>query len=176
MKIPRVTEIIAAFFPPSHFYTEAGRDRGSARHKAYQFLSEGDLDWDTVDPAILPQVRQFERFLADTGYQFKFNELRLTHPIMNYTGTMDTIGILGGKLVVIDYKPASFLPIVKIQTAAYRRLAVSNGYAVTERYSLHLGEDSYKLVAHTDIADENRWAALVAAYAVISHYKQEKPQ
>ena len=174
MKLPRVTGIIAAFFPPSQFYTGAGRDEGTALHACCHYLSEGDLDWATVDTAILPRVRQFERFLADTGYQAKFNEMRLTHPVMGYTGTIDSIGILGGRLVLVDYKRGAFLPTVKLQTAAYKRLAVSNGYAVTARHSLHLGEDGYKLIAHTDIADENRWAALVAAYAVIHPYQQKK--
>jgi hypothetical protein len=50
------------------------RDYGIACHKAVEFMAVGDLDWDSLDEAIIPAVTGIEAFLKKLEYQHEAAE------------------------------------------------------------------------------------------------------
>jgi hypothetical protein len=50
------------------------RNYGIACHRAIEFLAAGDLDWDSLDDAIIPAVTGLEQFLKKLDYQHETGE------------------------------------------------------------------------------------------------------
>lgn len=82
----------------------AARERGRRCHKAAQFLTEGTLDWDTVDPDERGYVEAAGRFLADAQFDVLAQERRLYHAAHRVAGTCDLLGWWQGKPAVGDWK------------------------------------------------------------------------
>jgi len=116
--------------------------RGKYVHLAMELLLRGGLNWDTVDERILGYVKAGEKFLLDTGFKAICIEKPLYHPIWDYCGTSDTVGIMAGREVVVDWKSGQVTAGVKWQTAAYAELYNVNGIASpVERYGVELKEN-----------------------------------
>lgn len=97
---------------------ERKRQIGVALHAAIELGD--DLDPDSLDELVVPFYSAWRRFMDDTGYKPRLNE----HPIYsvkyNYAGKPDTVGKLGRREALIDYKSAWDLhPATGLQTAAY---------------------------------------------------------
>ena len=168
--VPSVTEVLAKFFPPSQFYTKSGKEKGANLHLCCQFLAENDLDWDSVHPEILPQVRAYQRFLAETLFRPTILEQAFHDNSLWVCGKPDQIGVLGGRLSVIDIKRGSKLQTHKLQTAAYKMILTHNDIPVLDRYALYLSDDKYRLEKHLEQADENSFRTLLAALHTIKNY------
>jgi len=74
--VPSVTQIMkAAGIIDDSFYNDTGRFRGSAVHRATQLLDESDLspdegslDWESLDPELLPYVQAYGKFKLESGF------------------------------------------------------------------------------------------------------------
>ena len=168
--IPSVTEVLALFFPPSKFYTESGKDKGTNLHLCCQYLAEKDLDWDTVSQEIIPQARSYERFLKESGFKPTILETPFFDKTIWVCGKPDQIGELGGRLSVIDIKRGSKLQTHKLQTAAYKMILTHNDIPVMDRYALYLSDDKYRIEKHSEQADENSFRTLLSAFHTIKNY------
>jgi hypothetical protein len=99
---------------------------GSALHLCLEYLSQGRLDWDTVDDQLIAPLTGVEQFLKQIGYVSQCSEERRVHSLsgMKYGMTLDGRGEMTFKgqrrNVVIDFKSASRLsPCWKWQLGAY---------------------------------------------------------
>lgn len=100
----------------SSFYAE----RGTAVHKAVEYVDKGTLDDGKLDPIIRPYVAAYRRFLRESGYVPLHWEVPLHHPVLGYAGTIDKVGRLNGRPGVLDIKTArSVDPAVELQLCAY---------------------------------------------------------
>ena len=92
--------------------------RGRYIHRACELWSRGELDENTVDPAILPRLEAYKGFCKDTGFIPSRIEEFYVHPIYLYGFKFDLGGALNGREVLIDLKsfPA---PVDALQGAAY---------------------------------------------------------
>ena len=63
--------------------------RGTYTHTACHMLDMGDLDEETLDPAIKGYVEAYKKFKAESGMVFLHSEEKLWHPQFNYCGTPD---------------------------------------------------------------------------------------
>lgn len=110
LKWPRVTEVLkSAGVVDTRFYTEAGRDAGTALHEAAALDDAGDLDEDSVDPIIRGKLEAWRRFREQNFFIPLASEAGLFHPTYKYRGTADRIGVFAAnrkRLVVIDLKPS----------------------------------------------------------------------
>jgi len=100
----------------------AARERGTRVHKAAQFLTEGTLDWATVDETERPYVEAAARFLSDAGFHVLGQERRVYHPTHRYAGTVDLFGTWSGSFAIADYKTTAGKPsdvCADLQLAAY---------------------------------------------------------
>ncbi len=119
--------------------------RGSYVHYATELLDDGDLDWDSLDPDIEPHVRAYAQFKKDTGFQPEMIEFKSYNDSMWYAGTLDRVGMLNGKRVIVDFKSGA--------VGKWTAIQVCGGYAnmkgvgaVSAGYGLELNsEGKYKL-------------------------------
>lgn len=149
--IPSVTTVIDEMMATDkQWFRKHHRDRGSSIHSLVRQIAwlehpSSENEWDeTADtPGIVPCGRAFRRFCRETGFQVTHTEQSLYSESMRVAGTLDLVGILGGKVALIDVKSGSVPPTVDLQTAAYQRLVLdSMGIKVDARYSLKLRAES----------------------------------
>jgi hypothetical protein len=141
------------WFRPEH------ADRGHAVHAACLYLIQGDLDWGTVHPDILPRVKGFEEFWR--GMQplipvVLLAEKPLYSTVYQFAGTPDLVIETRVGVKVIDIKTGKAGLAAKLQTAAQSVLVEERlGVKVGERYALELPEEGgYRLVKHDDRGDK----------------------
>lgn len=156
--VPGVTDVIKSNgLIDDAWFTEYARDRGQAVHAAAALDDDGLLDESTLDPAIVGYVEAWRRFKRESGFQSKWVEKVLFHPVYRYAGTVDRIGSMSGADWVIDFKTGEVLPWVALQTAAY---AIAYGKPC-RRAGVKLNNDgTYRL---KEFADKNDGATFLAA-------------
>ena len=140
--------------------------RGTYTHKATELFDRNELDVTTLDDTVRPYFSGWAKFRADTGFMPIEIELQLLHPTLNYCGTLDRIGLLGGRHVTLDIKTGAACAWTRIQTAAYSQLAAGNQIACApERYALELQKTGrYKL--HGPWTDPNDFNVFLAALTI----------
>lgn len=156
--LPSVTRILSRLsdysrIPPA--VLEAARDRGTRVHAACSLEVLGVLDEATVDDEVAPYLRQFRRFLRESGFVPTLTECRVCDPDLGYAGTLDLFGNLAGwKSVLMDIKTGTVPPTTGPQTAAYvHALHVYAGIEAQRRYVLNLTRGRYTLTPLDDARD-----------------------
>lgn len=126
-----VTQILkAAGLIDTQWFTEFGRWRGSAVHKATRYFDEGDVDRRTLDQAVKPFVADWKDFRERTGFIPTLIETPRYDGLYNYCGTPDRRGyFMGGKpedsneLIDLKCYPGGKAPWwTRLQLAGYGRL------------------------------------------------------
>jgi len=135
--VPSVTQIlqdcgITDFSKVNKRVIDFAQKRGKAIHKACHLHDVGDLDVFTLDLRITPYLDAYIKFKHDTGFLVKDSELRVASRKFHYAGTLDKLGILEGKITIIDLKSGPIMPGVAIQTAGYE-LAYNEGKGPREK-------------------------------------------
>jgi hypothetical protein len=109
--LPSVSEIIEpvkGYAGVPKAVLEKARDRGVAVDKATQLFDKDDLDYDSLDPVVVPYLDAWEWFTCD--YLAKWTHVNLPewHQTLYYAGTPDRKGSVrvGGKTkrVTLDIK------------------------------------------------------------------------
>lgn len=148
----------------NRFYSEFGRDRGTSVHLWARFLAEGSTPADEPDERIAGYVFAFKKFLSESRFHFEGGEHPVFHPGLFFACSPDLYGNMSGARCVIDIKTGAALPVHAAQTAAQKLALSANGIQCRDRYGLYLKDGDYRLEAHADKADEDRWKVIVAAY------------
>jgi len=142
---PSVTQILKlAGLVDDQWFTEFGRWRGSAVHKATHYFDEGDIDRRTLDPIVKPFVNDWIDFRKATGFTPTMIEKQFYDEAYGFCGTPDRRGyFLGGKpeeskeLIDIKTYPGGKAPWwTRYQLAGYGRLLDSR--AIFRRYAVVL--------------------------------------
>ena len=129
--VPSVTQVLHSarlaadysMVPPD--VLERKRIIGQYVHKATQYLDEGCLDLETVDPELQPYLAAYQRFLEESGFRPQLIEHRLVSRVTGTLcgGTVDRVGSMNGRLWLIDLKCVDRLyPGFALQTAGYELL------------------------------------------------------
>lgn len=149
---------------PAHILARASAI-GTAVHEATQFLDEGDLAPDSLDPLIAGYVVAYQRFKEEVKPDIELVEHRtITSTPIRYGMCVDRVYKLDGRLIVADLKTSSKVqPHWALQTAAY---AVGLRMNDADRWVIHLAKDgTYRVVKHENLADSFVWSsALTVAY------------
>ena len=164
--VPGFTEIIGdlGITEPSRFYTEAGREEGTMLHEWLFFLASGGVPAEEPDERIAGRVEGIRKFLRESAFVFEGGEKILYHPGLVFACKPDLWGMIGGVRVVLDAKRGARQGFHSLQTAAQKMALSANGIHCRDRYGLYLKDGDYRLEAHADKADEDRWRAIVTAY------------
>jgi len=161
-----LTSLLANYgFGVNRFYTGAGRELGTNLHTLCQFLAEGDLDWDTVDPLNLAQLKNYERFLSDTQFKPEILEVPFYGPEIQVATKPDQVGMMAKWLSLVEIKRGVRLDYHELQTAGQKIILAENGVKVVNRFGLYLGEKNYRLIRHeNDAQDAASFHVLARAY------------
>jgi hypothetical protein len=158
--LAHVTDILrVAGLVDARWFTEEGRARGSAIHLAARFLDEDDLDWESVEPDVLPRLRQYQRFLDEKKPEILAIEESVENVPLQYCGTLDRRVRFDGQEGIIDLKAPSKQAWQAIQLAGYAGCFTRP----LKRWTLHLLDERYQLILHED---RNDWNVFKAALAV----------
>lgn len=155
----------AGLVDESHFNDEV-RQRGTAVHAAIHYLNDGDLNWSTVDEAILPYVRGYEKFKQESGFVPVFNEQPFFSERYMIACHIDQAGALRGKDSIVEIKTGSMQPWTALQTAG-QSLCLP-GFR-DRRFGLELpGDGTYRLQHFTHQSDEYAFLSCLA----LAHWKR----
>lgn len=173
--LPSVTRILdearLSDFSAPHF-TEAVRQRGQFVHAAIALDNEGVLDFDTLDPVLVPYVEGWRRYLSESGAVVEHFEKPVCDLSAGYAGTLDAIVLEPNsrpgptRRTVLDIKPALY-PSVGPQVAAYTRCArqLYQGPVLFQRAALVLpGNGSYRREPLTDPTDDATFMSAVRIF------------
>jgi hypothetical protein len=116
------------------FYLEFGK----MVHRATACYDRGEYDDFTWDERIIPSVEAYVKFRSETDFEPIHIELPLFHPTRIYAGTLDRIGTLNGRQVLIDLKTGAKARVDELQEVAYWELAIANNIPVQKLFDLYL--------------------------------------
>ena len=159
VEVPSVTTVISGVWPELYDWsTDYAMERGSKVHKAIALDFEGDLDEDSLSPILVPYLHAARRFLLESGFSTEHDgcERRLYSPTYGYAGTLDRLGILGGKRTIVDFKTGDPGWATGLQTAAYAHaIQEETGVPVRRRFGCRLKPDAtYTLIEYPNYRDD----------------------
>jgi len=178
-RLDSVTQILKAELNLWQFGTCEAAERGTRVHTACHYYDENRLDWKTVDPVDLPYLETYIKAKKELGLKVFQNEIRRYHGIYFYAGTIDKLGELDGKPVLIDLKTGAKETSYKWQTAAYLKLIEQESQRKWRRMGLYVSPDGYKVELHDGATDWTEYLALYSAHNVkvqYGYWKSEKIQ
>ena len=174
-KVPSVTQVLMdQGLVDTTWFTEAGRERGSAVHLAARYMDEHTLDIETVDEDLHGYLKAYKSFKTDTGFDMGEGsiEIPMWDKVHRFAGTPDRIGKLFGVDCIVDFKTgATLAPYTGLQLAGYELLTRHNHSPIQHirRYALRLGrEGKYKLTRYEDPTDMKVFVDMVGIY----HWKK----
>ena len=180
---PGFSEILVSMgFEKNPYWTDSGRDEGTALHKWFEFLarqpkkedenydSEENCDENKPDGRIAGKVRGISEFLYDHEFILKDSEKPL-YAKAGYCCTPDAWGELDGVPCLIELKAGSPMKRHCLQTAAQQIALDDNGFKTEARYVLYLREEGYVLKVHEDSEDIDAWMSILWAYHAKEIYK-----
>jgi hypothetical protein len=160
--VPSVTTVIRAvglsgFLPSDTWYLE----RGKAFHLATQMYDEGELDADSIDPAIADHLDHYRQFRATVGERLQIVKIEEAgyDSVWDFAGTRDRDILWDGRPAILELKTGTASKWHRLQTAAYAGLA-----GVGVRLCAYFTERGWKLDTHDDLDDWNTFTAAVAVY------------
>ncbi|MGH7935936.1 MAG: hypothetical protein ACREF8_02885 [Chthoniobacterales bacterium] len=170
--VPSVTQILKAEgVVDDRWFTEFGRWRGSAVHRAIHLAAENRLDRRSLDPRIKPYLKAAESFQKTTKFFPAMVEQQVWEEAFRYCGTLDAVGYFASANpcephILVDYKTYDPQPWTALQLAAYGRAL--DPKAVFRRIAVCLASDgTYRLkefVLTEYVADVNTFLAMTVSH------------
>ena len=155
--VPSVTRILKPLDMFEHVpldVLERAREFGQHVHLACDLDDKGLLDEATLDAELLPYLRGWRRFLAESGFQIIASEQPVAHAKLGYAGTLDRRAIHRNRRVILDIKSGQMPLSVGPQVSAYAEAwGHQSGERGLKRYCVQVMPDAYKLHELTDPAD-----------------------
>ncbi|MEO6326057.1 MAG: PD-(D/E)XK nuclease family protein [Thermoanaerobaculia bacterium] len=157
---PGVTTILQEIEPPSPYFTDHHRDRGTFVHQACEFDDDGGVDDATLDPVIRPHLEAWRRFKKEHRVVVLAIELMVASLIHGFAGRFDRIIWFEGALWLIDLKSGQPSKLTAgPQTSAYQVGYLETfGLWIPNRAALWLKRDgTYAFTPHRDENDFTRF-------------------
>jgi hypothetical protein len=151
--VPSVTQILGMLndfssVPPEKLARAA--NFGRHVHAAIDLDNRGELDEESLDPRLLLYLKQWRRFLDETGFIVTGSESLVYNRRLKYAGTLDVSGTWRDASWVVDVKTGAVPKSVGPQLAAYQHALDP---APKKRLCVALTGDNYKLIPCEDPSD-----------------------
>lgn len=165
--VPSVTQalqLIDSFAGVPLDVLERAREFGQHVHRTVELDARGELDEESLDPALAEYLAGWRLFLRERKARVLASELRVCSRKLRYAGTLDALVEIAGRLTLVDVKSGA-VPILTVgpQTAAYLyalrecwpSLSRSTLPPSLPRACVQLTPNSYQLVPLRDPRDWN---------------------
>lgn len=160
--LARVTTIVRFAFPDMFKgLPEKDKDyyfsRGTQNHLAWQMVEEGTADGFDFDPVVQKYMPAHARFLRETGFRALPGgiEMRIKSDDLGIKGTIDRLGTIQDRVVLIDYKTTDAYPSTALQTALYLLMIPGYKFHDVERYGVGFRNDgTYKMTPKYPYTDK----------------------
>ncbi len=164
---PSVTQVLADMgFIDKKWFTDASRERGTLVHRIIHWHLSGELDEESIDPALQGYFNAFKKFQSDTSFEVWDVEKPLKNDTYRFCGTPDYTGRLNGFSAVIDAKSGMISPVTGLQLSGYQTL-INSPY---KRFALQLKPNGkYKLTEYKDPNDRHIFKAALACWWFIKN-------
>ncbi len=118
-------------------------DRGTANHKLWQDIEEGVDGGFDYDKRVEAYRSAHAKFLRETGFKALPGgiEMRVKSDELGVAGTLDRIGTIQNRVVLIDYKTSAVHPATALQTALYLLCLPGYRFGEIERYGVAFKAD-----------------------------------
>jgi hypothetical protein len=172
--------------PPG--YAAAARYRGTVVHRAIHLYNEHDLDVDAFR-ADFPQYAGYLDAWLDFCVKRRFEPLVSEHRVVSrrhrVCGTLDALGLLDHRAVLLDFKTGKADDVAAdLQTAAYLLLALESSledetlqtfftdHPVVRRYAVQLRKNgTFVVEPFTEVTDTREFIALTAAFHIVAKHR-----
>lgn len=117
---------------------------GTAAHACIELLNKGVLDEQTIDPAVIPYVHAYRKFVSASGFSLAGCEIGIYSNLHNFAMKVDLVGEVNGSLSLIDIKTSTSIhPCVELQVGAYELgyNEVNKSRPISKRFYLHLKQN-----------------------------------
>jgi len=167
--VPNVTRILEEerftdFSMVNPDLLRSSQDFGNNVHKACELSDLDTLDYENLDPALLPYVEGWCKFLNDYEAEIVLIEHTVHSKIWNFCGKLDRVLKIKGKNGIYDIKTGTGC---SLQTAGYK-IALDEerpDLKIKERAGVILRADgTYKLDPHNDKSEEGLFKSIVKVY------------
>lgn len=176
-KVDNVTTILEVerytdfSFVPNHII-EVSQEFGNHVHKACHLSDLGTLDYETLDPALLPYVEAWNKYLSDYKAEIVLCEHIVHSKIWGFCGTLDRVLRINGRLGIYDLKTGQGC---SLQTAGYK-IALEEQYPqykIKDRAGIRLfGDGTYKVIPHNDKTEEGLFKSIVKTHNSRAKYNK----
>lgn len=169
--VPSVTQVLDIFHSFDHvdpMVLEAARNFGTHVHLATQLYDEGRLDEDALDPALVPYLNGWKKFLSESGFVITAIEEKVYHKRLRYAGTLDRRGLWRSSSWLLDIKSGAVPFTVGAQTAAYREAMDEKP---KRRLCVQLMPNDYRISELKELSD---FALFQSALNVFNYFRKHK--
>ena len=91
---------------------------GTATHRAIELHIKGTLNYETLDPELLPRVKAWDEFVKQTGFVATATEKAVFNAQLNVAGMLDVLGVFpDGKEGIVEIKSGNVSRWAGLQTA-----------------------------------------------------------
>jgi len=164
------------------------RHRGTVVHRAIHLYNERDLDVDAFR-ADFPTYAGYLDAWLDFCVKRRFEPLVCEHRVVSrrhrVAGTLDALGLLDHRAVLLDFKTGRPQDVAAdLQTAGYLLLALESAiedetlqrfftdHPVVRRYAVQLRKDgTFAVEPFTEVTDAREFLALVNAFHVVAKHR-----
>lgn len=146
--------------------------RGTGSHKLWEDVERGIDDQYDYDPVVETYRAGHTRFLAETGFKAIPGgiEKRVHSDELRIAGTIDRLGTIQGKLVLLDYKTSKVYPSTAIQCALYLLCLPEYQFHEVKRYGVAMMKDGkYKMSKEYPLSDKD-----LSLWHVSEYWKEAK--
>ncbi len=126
-------------------------DIGRAAHAEIEKMIRTGEAPTTMDPRVCNAVKAYMAWAAENAFLPQFSERRVCLISHKVAGTVDCVGQLRGKRVLIDFKTSnSIYPEMELQVAAYvKAWEETYGSAIEDVKILRIGKDKAEFECHS---------------------------
>ena len=155
--LPSVTQILAVADPYKYvnkILLEKAAKFGTAVHRMIELFNRNRLNMDSLNVALVPYLEAWKKFIDETGFQIIESEVMVSSS-WGYAGTLDCVGYLHNRLVLLDIKTTvTVLKLTALQLAAYEK-AFEETFEKTieQRISIQLKPCDYVLTSYANKND-----------------------
>lgn len=133
-------------------------DRGTANHALWEDVELGLDSGKVYDERVEAYRAAHSRFLRETGFRALPGgiEMRVKSDDLGIAGTLDRIGTIQNRVVIIDYKTTRVPASTSIQTALYLICIPGYRFDEVERYGVAFRNDGeYRMSQKYALSDKN---------------------